>query len=117
MVRDTVTSTSAWDFDFSRNFKENEVLEIGQLLQLVGDPENLFSDDENYHLLVKKAVKKGDTIFLGQYLFTGSETTSVWLEVPKVKEVNVVCIVKNAVILSGSFFFCTSLKFISIFLP
>ncbi|KAL7199352.1 hypothetical protein ACSBR2_021607 [Camellia fascicularis] len=27
-----------------------------------------------------KAVKKGDTIFLGQYLFTGSETTSVWLE-------------------------------------
>jgi len=26
-------------------------------------------------------VKKGDTIFIGQYLFTGSETTSVWLEV------------------------------------
>lgn len=28
-----------------------------------------------------QAVKKGDTIFIGQYLFTGSETTSVWLEV------------------------------------
>ncbi|XP_029126048.1 pyruvate kinase 1, cytosolic isoform X4 [Cajanus cajan] len=28
-----------------------------------------------------KAVKKGDIIFIGQYLFTGSETTSVWLEV------------------------------------
>ena len=28
-----------------------------------------------------QAVKKGDTIFVGQYLFTGSETTSVWLEV------------------------------------
>ncbi|GJT81409.1 pyruvate kinase [Tanacetum coccineum] len=28
-----------------------------------------------------KAVKKGDTIFVGQYLFTGSEATSVWLEV------------------------------------
>lgn len=28
-----------------------------------------------------KIVKRGDTIFLGQYLFTGSETTSVWLEV------------------------------------
>ncbi|CAN1860361.1 Pyruvate kinase 1, cytosolic, partial [Linum perenne] len=28
-----------------------------------------------------KAVKAGDTIFVGQYLFTGSETTSVWLEV------------------------------------
>ncbi|GJZ59749.1 pyruvate kinase [Tanacetum coccineum] len=27
-----------------------------------------------------KAVK-GDTIFVGQYLFTGSETTSVWTEV------------------------------------
>ncbi|KAE9465520.1 hypothetical protein C3L33_02570, partial [Rhododendron williamsianum] len=30
---------------------------------------------------LSKAVKKGDTIFVGQYLFTGSETTSVWLEV------------------------------------
>ncbi|KAI3914882.1 hypothetical protein MKX01_018051 [Papaver californicum] len=29
-----------------------------------------------------RAVKKGDTIFLGQYLFTGSETTSVCLEKP-----------------------------------
>ena len=28
-----------------------------------------------------QAVKTGDTIFVGQYLFTGSETTSVWLEV------------------------------------
>lgn len=26
-------------------------------------------------------MKTGDTIFIGQYLFTGSETTSVWLEV------------------------------------
>ncbi|KAJ6986715.1 pyruvate kinase 2 [Populus alba x Populus x berolinensis] len=30
------------------------------------------------------AVKKGDTIFIGQYLFTGNETTSVWLEVAEV---------------------------------
>jgi hypothetical protein len=31
--------------------------------------------------LVLQAVKQaGDTIFSGQYLFTGSETTSVWLE-------------------------------------
>lgn len=30
-----------------------------------------------------QVVKKGDTIFIGQYLFTGSETTSVWLEVRK----------------------------------
>ncbi|CAK9264385.1 unnamed protein product [Sphagnum jensenii] len=27
------------------------------------------------------AVKPGDEIFVGQYLFTGSEATSVWLEV------------------------------------
>ncbi|KAF3555597.1 hypothetical protein F2Q69_00010380 [Brassica cretica] len=26
-------------------------------------------------------VKKGDAIFVGQYLFTGTETTSVWLEI------------------------------------
>lgn len=32
-----------------------------------------------------QAVKKGDTIFIGHYLFTGSETTSVWLEVRKVE--------------------------------
>ncbi|KAL4018664.1 hypothetical protein IC575_022278 [Cucumis melo] len=31
-------------------------------------------------LVVTKVLKKGDTLFLGQYLFTGSET-SVWLEV------------------------------------
>lgn len=31
--------------------------------------------------IVLQAVKNGDTIFIGQYLFTGSETTSVWLEV------------------------------------
>lgn len=36
---------------------------------------NLFS------FRVQQAVKKGDIIFVGQYLFTGSETTSVWLEV------------------------------------
>lgn len=31
--------------------------------------------------LFLQAVKTGDTIFIGQYLFTGKETTSVWLEV------------------------------------
>ncbi|CAH9127846.1 unnamed protein product [Cuscuta epithymum] len=51
-----------------------------------------------------KAVKKGDTIFLGQYLFTGSETTSVWLEVDQVKGEDVVCVVKNSATLAGSLF-------------
>ncbi|XP_031500867.1 pyruvate kinase 1, cytosolic [Nymphaea colorata] len=51
-----------------------------------------------------KAVKKGDTIFIGQYLFTGSETTSVWLEVSELKGEDVVCVVKNSTTLSGSLF-------------
>ncbi|GAB2278491.1 hypothetical protein Dimus_013172, partial [Dionaea muscipula] len=34
-----------------------------------------------YNVTPMKDVKKGDTIFMGKYLFTGSETTSVWLEV------------------------------------
>ncbi|KAK6140048.1 hypothetical protein DH2020_026183 [Rehmannia glutinosa] len=51
-----------------------------------------------------KAVKKGDTIFMGQYLFTGSETTSVWLEVNEVKGNDVVCTVKNSATLAGSLF-------------
>ncbi|KAM1556539.1 hypothetical protein TB2_040120 [Malus domestica] len=32
-----------------------------------------------------KVVETGDTGFVGQYLFTGSETTSVWLEVSEIK--------------------------------
>ncbi|KAL3839744.1 hypothetical protein ACJIZ3_024335 [Penstemon smallii] len=51
-----------------------------------------------------KAVKKGDTIFIGQYLFTGSETTSVWLEVDEVKGDDVVCLSKNSATLAGSLF-------------
>ncbi|XP_010278268.1 PREDICTED: pyruvate kinase 1, cytosolic [Nelumbo nucifera] len=51
-----------------------------------------------------KAVNKGDTIFIGQYLFTGSETTSVWLEVAEVKGEDVVCMIKNSATLAGSLF-------------
>ncbi|XP_059667505.1 pyruvate kinase 1, cytosolic [Cornus florida] len=53
---------------------------------------------------LSKAVKKGDTIFVGQYLFTGSETTSVWLEVDEVKGEDVVCVIKNTATLAGSLF-------------
>jgi pyruvate kinase len=49
-------------------------------------------------------VKKGDTIFLGQYLFTGSETTSVWLEVVETNVKDVVCTIKNTATLTGSLF-------------
>ncbi|XP_038702427.1 pyruvate kinase 1, cytosolic-like isoform X2 [Tripterygium wilfordii] len=53
---------------------------------------------------ISKAVKTGDTIFIGQYLFTGSETTSVWLEVSEVKGDDVVCVIKNSATLAGSLF-------------
>ncbi|KAF5198192.1 Pyruvate kinase, partial [Thalictrum thalictroides] len=57
----------------------------------------------NFHGL-SEAVKEGDTIFIGQYLFTGSETTSVWLEVSEVKSEDVVCVIKNSATLTGSLF-------------
>ncbi|KAF2289799.1 hypothetical protein GH714_038679 [Hevea brasiliensis] len=53
---------------------------------------------------LSKAVKPGDTIFVGQYLFTGSETTSVWLEVSEVKDSDVICVIKNSATLAGSLF-------------
>ncbi|KMZ60212.1 Pyruvate kinase [Zostera marina] len=53
---------------------------------------------------LSKAVKPGDTIFIGQYLFTGSETTSVWLEVSELKGEDVVCLIKNTATLAGSLF-------------
>ncbi|XP_061349334.1 pyruvate kinase 1, cytosolic-like [Gastrolobium bilobum] len=53
---------------------------------------------------LSKAVKKGDTIFIGKYLFTGSETTSVWLEVSEVDGDDVTCLVKNSATLSGSLY-------------
>ncbi|XP_004496168.1 pyruvate kinase 1, cytosolic-like [Cicer arietinum] len=51
-----------------------------------------------------KDVKKGDTIFIGKYLFTGSETTSVWLEVNEVDGEDVSCLIKNSATLSGSLY-------------
>ncbi|XP_010543595.1 PREDICTED: pyruvate kinase 1, cytosolic-like [Tarenaya hassleriana] len=53
---------------------------------------------------LSKAVIKGDTIFIGQYLFTGNETTSVWLEVTDIEGEDVVCLVKNSATLSGQLY-------------
>eukprot|EP00245_Coleochaete_scutata_P005806 TRINITY_DN19679_c0_g1_i1.p1 TRINITY_DN19679_c0_g1~~TRINITY_DN19679_c0_g1_i1.p1 ORF type:complete len:547 (-),score=87.04 TRINITY_DN19679_c0_g1_i1:734-2311(-) len=53
-----------------------------------------------------KVIKQGDTIFVGQYLFTGSETTSVWLEVEETDGDEVICRVKNSAVLSGPLFTC-----------
>ncbi|GAB2276848.1 hypothetical protein Dimus_011560 [Dionaea muscipula] len=57
----------------------------------------------NFHGL-SKAVTEGDTIFIGKYLCTGSETTSVWLEVTEINGEDVVCLIKNSATLSGSLY-------------
>ncbi|KAI3763633.1 hypothetical protein L2E82_13623 [Cichorium intybus] len=51
-----------------------------------------------------EVVKTGDTFSIGQYSFTGSETTSVWLEIEKVEGVDVVCKIKNPATLAGALF-------------
>uniref|UniRef100_A0A9I9E2L0 pyruvate kinase n=2 Tax=Cucumis melo TaxID=3656 RepID=A0A9I9E2L0_CUCME len=48
-------------------------------------------------------LKKGDTLFLGEYLFAGSQT-SVWLEVFEVKGDDVGCVVKNSATLVGTMY-------------
>ncbi|KAG0556156.1 hypothetical protein M758_11G028900 [Ceratodon purpureus] len=81
-------------------------LQEGATLVLTGDKSVDASAEVlpiNYEGLAT-VVKKGDTIFLGQYLFTGSETTSVWLEVVEAKGKDVVCTVKNTATLTGSLF-------------
>ncbi|PQQ05734.1 pyruvate kinase 1 cytosolic-like isoform X2 [Prunus yedoensis var. nudiflora] len=69
---------------------------VGPELQVVNKSERPVSLQEE-----TLVVKKGDTIFIGQYLFTGSETTSVWLEVTEVNGEEVVCLIKNSATLSG----------------
>lgn len=54
----------------------------------------------NYAGLAKN-VKKGDTVFLGPYLFTGSENSSVWLEVSETNGADIICVVKNSATLTG----------------
>eukprot|EP01018_Ginkgo_biloba_P019377 Gb_17274 [translate_table: standard] len=82
------------------------VLEVDAFVTLTPDRSREASSEVlpiNYAGLAK-AVKQGDTIFVGQYLFTGSETTSVWLEVAELKGQDVVCLVKNSATLAGSLF-------------
>ncbi|KAK8952061.1 hypothetical protein KSP39_PZI004553 [Platanthera zijinensis] len=63
-----------------------------------------------------KVVKKGDTIFIGQYLFTGSESTTVWLEVLETVDQDVICLVKNSATLAG-FIFTMHVSQVNIDLP
>lgn len=89
------------------NKKEHSIhLEANSLVILTPDQEK----EATSNLLpinfggLSKAVKVGDDIFIGQYLFTGSETTSVWLQVSEVKEADVVCIIKNSATLTGAMY-------------
>ncbi|KAA0036677.1 pyruvate kinase 2, cytosolic-like [Cucumis melo var. makuwa] len=54
-------------------------------------------------LLREARCLRKETLFLGQYLFTGSET-SVWLEVVEVKGDDVGCLVKNSTTLVGTMY-------------
>ncbi|KAG0481024.1 hypothetical protein HPP92_011882 [Vanilla planifolia] len=57
-----------------------------------------------YYSIFKEVVKPGKAIFIGQYLFTGNETTLIWLEVVEVKGDDVVCLIKNSSTLDGSLY-------------
>jgi len=82
------------------SLKENEFVSLTPNQGIEASSESL---PINYNGL-SKIVKKGDTIFMGKYLFTGSETTSVWLEVSEVKGDDVICLIKNSATLDGELF-------------
>lgn len=89
------------------NKKEHSIhLEANSLVILTPDQEK----EATSNLLpinfggLSKAVKVSDDIFIDQYLFTGSETTSVWLQVSEVKEADVICIIKNSATLTGALY-------------
>ncbi|KAJ7549454.1 hypothetical protein O6H91_07G053800 [Diphasiastrum complanatum] len=87
------------------NNSENPiVLEVDASVTLTPDQTMQASSEflpMNYADLAS-VVKPGDTVFVGQYLFTGSEATSVWLEVSETQGNDVICKVKNTATLSGS---------------
>ncbi len=95
------------------------VNEKGTPIELVEGEQVILTPDKNKQASSKvlpvnydslaPAVKPGDTIFIGQYLFTGSEETSVWLEVTETQGPDVICKVKNTATLTGIPFFVSSL--------
>ncbi|KAH9604401.1 hypothetical protein KSS87_001852 [Heliosperma pusillum] len=82
------------------SLKENEFVTLTPNLEINASSDIL---PINYNGLAK-AVKKGNTIFMGKYLFTGSETTSVWLEVSETKGDDIICVIKNSATLDGTLF-------------
>ena len=55
----------------------------------------------SYPTLQSTGLQPGRTIFVGQYLFTGSETTSAYLTVHSVESDGVTCICSNDCVLEG----------------
>ncbi|KAK9755519.1 hypothetical protein RND81_01G031500 [Saponaria officinalis] len=80
--------------------KENEFVTLTPNLETEASSDIL---PINYNGLAE-AVKKGDMIFMGKYLFTGSEITSVWLEVSETKGDDVICMINNSATLDGTLF-------------
>ncbi|MEW5309186.1 MAG: hypothetical protein WDW38_001091 [Sanguina aurantia] len=55
----------------------------------------------SYPTLLHTGIQPGASIFVGQYLFTGSETSSVYLTVQEIHGDNAVCVANNSCILEG----------------
>eukprot|EP00899_Mesostigma_viride_P007968 jgi/Mesvir1/17172/Mv07594-RA.1 len=80
------------------------IVQAGQMLELSTDTTRTPSETclpVSFPGLAK-ACQVGTEVFVGQYLFTGSETSSVWLEVDSVSEGSVMCRCKNTATLGGS---------------
>eukprot|EP00879_Flechtneria_rotunda_P021983 GHRR01023184.1.p1 GENE.GHRR01023184.1~~GHRR01023184.1.p1 ORF type:complete len:557 (+),score=149.99 GHRR01023184.1:184-1854(+) len=80
-------------------------LEAGQTVRLVCDSSQQASKDVlpiSYPSLSGTGLQPGRSVFVGQYLFTGSETTSAYLTVQHIEsETSAVCIVQNSCKLEG----------------
>lgn len=82
------------------------LLEAGQTVVLTTDPTQRASSrclPISYPSLAGTGLEPGRAVFVGQYLFTGSETTSAYLTVQAVDEAAgaVSCVVANACALEG----------------
>lgn len=85
--------------------KEPVVLEQGSRVTLTTDTRVKATSDflPVNNPAITKFVQPGDDVFVGQYLFTGSETSSVYLKVEEVDENlgHVYCTCKNSASLKG----------------
>lgn len=79
-------------------------LEEGALVTLTSDrtqPASCSTLPISYHDLASCGLQPGWSVFVGQYLFTGSEQTSAYLTVQSVSGCSATCKVHNACVLEG----------------